>query len=104
MICRKRISTTVRLSVILRLATTVVASLLWALPAAAAPKKSNPPRPAQIVANGPKLPAPVARMRAAIMEAARTGDVEAMRPVLESNELKPLVSHDGPQDAIAFWK
>lgn len=35
------------------------------------------------------LPEPVRRMRERIMEAARTGDPEAMRKVFESNELPP---------------
>ncbi len=51
-----------------------------------------------------ELPERVQRMRRDILEAARTGDIEAMRPVLESNELMPLVA-DGPvDDPIAYWK
>lgn len=50
------------------------------------------------------LPERVRQMRSAILEAARTGDIETMRPVLESNELMPLVA-DGPvDDPIAYWK
>ncbi|MGI9383106.1 MAG: hypothetical protein ACR2PO_08115, partial [Methyloligellaceae bacterium] len=36
--------------------------------------------------------------------AARSGNIEAMRPVLESNELMPLVAHDAVADPIAHWK
>lgn len=50
------------------------------------------------------LPAEVARMRDDIMEAARTGDIEAMRPVLESNELSPLVSGKHVDDIVAYWR
>lgn len=50
------------------------------------------------------LPAPVARMREQIIAAARTGDIERMRVVLEANELPPTVSFGGETDAIAFWK
>lgn len=51
-----------------------------------------------------KLPAPVRAMRDAILEAARSGDIEALRPVLESNELKPTVSFGGADDPVEFWK
>ena len=50
------------------------------------------------------LPERVKTMRAAILEAARTGDIEGMRPVLEMNELLPTVSFGGGQDPIEFWK
>ena len=50
------------------------------------------------------LPERVRAMRDAILEAARTGDIEEMRPVLESNELMPNVSFGGAKDPIAYWK
>jgi hypothetical protein len=51
------------------------------------------------------LPEPVQRMRERILEAARTGDVEKLRPVLESNETPPVFSLGETQgDAIQFWK
>ncbi|MGI9386706.1 MAG: hypothetical protein ACR2OX_04690 [Methyloligellaceae bacterium] len=50
------------------------------------------------------LPERVRAMRDAILEAARTGDIEEMRPVLESNELMPTVSFGGASDPIAYWK
>ena len=50
------------------------------------------------------LPERVRSMRAAILEAARAGDIDAMRPVLEMNELLPTVSFGGSDDPIAFWK
>ncbi|MGD9869121.1 MAG: hypothetical protein AB7U38_14105, partial [Hyphomicrobiales bacterium] len=67
-------------------------------------KKANPAKPPEILMRDAALPAPVARMRDAILEAARGGDIEAMRPVLESNELRPVVSFGGGQDAIRYWK
>lgn len=51
-----------------------------------------------------QLPDRVGAMREAILEAARSGDIEAMRPVLESNELMPNVSFGGEQDPIMFWR
>jgi hypothetical protein len=38
------------------------------------------------------LPEPVKRMLEQIGNAAATGEIEKMRPVLESNELKPMVA------------
>jgi hypothetical protein len=59
----------------------------------------------QVAATDPEaLPERVRAMHAAILEAARSGDIEAMRPVLESNELMPQVSFGGADDPIAFWK
>lgn len=43
-------------------------------------------------------------MREMILTAARSGDIEALRPVLETNELKPTISFGGAQDPIRFWK
>lgn len=50
------------------------------------------------------LPDPVKRMIEAIAEAAQSGEIEKMRPVLESNELKPMIAADYVDDPIAFWK
>lgn len=43
-------------------------------------------------------------MHGAILEAARSGDIETLVPVLEMNELKPTVSFGGSEDPITFWK
>lgn len=50
------------------------------------------------------LPAPMQRMLESIIVAAQSGDVENMRPVLESNELKPLVGSNAADDPIELWK
>jgi hypothetical protein len=50
------------------------------------------------------LPEPVKRMLEQIAEAAQSGEIENMRPVLESNELKPMVTTAYVDDPIAFWK
>ncbi len=50
------------------------------------------------------LPEPVRRMRQAILEAARSGDPEALRPVLESNEMMPTLSFGEIGDPIDFLK
>jgi hypothetical protein len=50
------------------------------------------------------LPDPVKRMLQQIADAAQSGDIEKMRPVFESNELKPMVTSAYVDDPIAFWK
>jgi hypothetical protein len=50
------------------------------------------------------LPDPVKRMLEQIAVAAESGEIENMRPVLESNELKPMVTTAYVEDPIAFWK
>lgn len=50
------------------------------------------------------LPDPVQRMLTEIIFTAESGDIEAMRPVLESNELKPMVAAAYVDDPIAYWK
>ena len=50
------------------------------------------------------LPEKVAAMRDAILSAARSGDIEALRPVVEWNELPPEVGAGKEPDPIAYWK
>lgn len=51
------------------------------------------------------LPAPVARLRAQILEAAHSGNIEKLRPILDGNDSPPIVSFgDASVDPIEFWK
>ena len=50
------------------------------------------------------LPEPVKHMLEQIAAAAQSGEIENMRTVLESNELKPMVAAAHVEDPIAFWK
>jgi hypothetical protein len=50
------------------------------------------------------LPEPVQRMLREIIEAAASGNIEAMRPVFESNELKPMITTAYVDDPVGFWK
>lgn len=50
------------------------------------------------------LPDRVQAMIEKIGSAAVTGEIEKMRPVLESNELKPMVAAAYIEDPIAHWK
>lgn len=50
------------------------------------------------------LPDPVKRMLERIATAAQSGEIENMRQVYESNELKPMVAETLVSDPIALWK
>lgn len=50
------------------------------------------------------LPRPVRRMREQIIEAAETGDVNTLLPVLQSNEMMPTLSLGDAGDPILFLK
>jgi hypothetical protein len=50
------------------------------------------------------LPDPVKTMLTEIAGAAESGNIEAMRTVFESNELKPMVAEGFVDDPIALWK
>jgi hypothetical protein len=71
------------------------------------------PAPSVAVPDGPpptveydvaKLPVPVARLRSQIIEAATTGDIEKLRPIIDSSEEPPSLSFDEIDDPIAFLK
>jgi hypothetical protein len=50
------------------------------------------------------LPPPVARMRARIIEAARTGDLDKVVTVMQSNETMPMFSFANERDPTAYWR
>jgi len=66
----------------------------------AAPQARAP----QVLYDFNALPDPVKRMLTGIAGAAESGNIEAMRTVFESNELKPMVTTSFVDDPIAFWK
>ena len=51
-----------------------------------------------------KLPAPVAKTRKAIIDAAATGDIEKLRPVITQSSEPPLLGDDDDGDPIAYLK
>ena len=51
-----------------------------------------------------RLPAPVARMRARIIEAARTGDLDKLVTVMQTNETMPIFSFANERDPVAYWR
>lgn len=50
------------------------------------------------------LPEPVRAKREALIEAARTGDVEALRPIMDAQAHPPTVSYGDPEDRVAYLK
>ena len=50
------------------------------------------------------LPAPVARMRARIIEAARSGDLDKLVTVMQTNETMPIFSFASERDPAAYWR
>ena len=60
--------------------------------------------PAEIITDLSQLPVPVARMRARILEAARSGDLEKLVLVMQSNETLPVFSFGNEKDPVAYWK
>lgn len=50
------------------------------------------------------LPAPVARMRERILAAARSGDLQQVIAVMQSNEMMPIFSLSDDKHPIAYWR
>jgi hypothetical protein len=68
------------------------------------PVATEPSAPAEIITDLSRLPVPVARMRERILQAARSGDLEKLVVVMQSNETLPVFSFGNEKDPIAFWK
>ena len=72
-------------------------------PAEAPAAKADEPVP-EVLYDLSKLPAPVARLRQQIIDAAATGDPEKLRPIIEASNPPPQLSFDEIGDPIAFLK
>ena|SRR6185295_3419913 len=85
----------------------------------AAPQPAAPTKPAQappsaltraqaappeIVTDLTRLPAPVARTRARILEAARSGDVEQLAAVMQSGETMPIFTFGDEKNPLIYWR
>jgi hypothetical protein len=68
--------------------------------AAAAPGAASP----EIITDVARLPPPVARMRARILAAARTGRLEELVAVMRANETMPIFSLGDDADPTMFWR
>lgn len=60
----------------------------------------SPEAAVEILTDLDLLPAPVRRTRERLLEAARTGDPEALRPIIALFESDPMVLFDGQTDAV----
>ncbi|MFD1252861.1 MULTISPECIES: hypothetical protein [Devosia] len=58
----------------------------------------------QISSDISALPPAVQEKRAALIEAARSGDIEALRPIIDAQKSRPNVSFGAPDDPVAFLK
>lgn len=65
---------------------------------------SKPSDGAEAIYDLTRLPPQVAATRNALIEAARTGDVEALRPIYDEAEAPPMLSFGEIEDPITFLK
>ena len=70
---------------------------------AAAVAKATPVN-VEIITDLSQLPAPVARMRERILAAARSGVLERVVTVMQTNETMPVFSPGDEKDPLAYWK
>jgi hypothetical protein len=82
-------------------------------PAEPPPAEAAPAEPAQpgaatalpgILRSDSDMPAPVADMRRRLMEAAKSGDIELLRALMDAQPEQPAVSFGDPGDAIEYLK
>jgi hypothetical protein len=92
---------------------TTAFGLVYALPPLVSPLKAekadNQKAPilnssAEILRDVEILPAEVNRIRRAILDAAMSGQIEAMRVPIEMNEIPPILAREKLADPIAHWK
>jgi hypothetical protein len=65
---------------------------------------SKPDAVPEIITDFSRLPAPVARMRERILAAARSGDIDKVVTVMQSNDTMPVFSFSDARDPAAYWK
>lgn len=68
------------------------------------PGAAKGPEAIRISADTGALPVQVQAMHEAILQAARSGDIDMLVPVLEMNELKPTVSFGASEDPVTYWR
>lgn len=72
-------------------------------PKQAAPESATPGQP-EVIYDLNRLPDPITETLQSIVVAAQSGNIDEMLPVLEENELPPMLSDKAVGDPIAFWK
>src|SRR5688572_11502178 len=68
-------------------------------------EKADPANtPAEILRDPKILPTEVERIRQAILQAATSGNIDAMRVPVEMNEIPPVIAAEKTGDPIAYWR
>lgn len=67
-------------------------------------EKKDDRAPAKVLYGDENLPEPVKTLRAKLIEIARSGDIEKLRPLFETFEEAPLLSFDDVEDPIEHLK
>ncbi len=70
----------------------------------AAQARAAPPAAPKIAYDTDTLPGAVLDMRAAILEAVRSGEIEDLRHAYELSELKPDLGAGPVRDPVAYWR
>ncbi|WP_338722676.1 hypothetical protein [Devosia sp. XK-2] len=79
--------------------------VLFAVPAPAQDDIETYPYPLyEISSDLSALPAPVAQTRQRLIDAALSGDIEALRPIIAEQKFPPTVSYGEPDDAVDYLK
>jgi hypothetical protein len=60
--------------------------------------------PPEIITELSRLPAPVARMRARILAAARSGELEKLSAVMQSGETMPIFTFGDEKSPLIYWR
>lgn len=68
------------------------------------PSAADARKTPEIVSDPSRLPAPVARMRERILAAARSGDLNKVVTVMQSNGTMPIFSSTEARDPALWWK
>jgi hypothetical protein len=68
------------------------------------PEAAAPPGSPEVIYDFNRLPDPIRETLQSIVVAAQGGNIDEMLPVLEENELPPMLSDKAVGDPIAFWK
>ena len=69
-----------------------------------AAKSSASAVPPEAISDLSRLPEKVRQTRSRILEAARTGDLNKVATVMQSNEMMPVFSFGGEKNPVEFWK
>ena len=71
---------------------------------AKSPAKTGAPATVETISDLARLPDKVRQTRQRIIDAAKTGDINKVATVMQSNEMMPVFSFGGERDPIEFWK